>query len=114
MGAALRIQTRVGNEQAFNWLVADDVGVDNLVHVGFCDSAIPDCVGIDDDVWPMLALIEAARLVRANRSFDATPSQFNLEYALEVTFARRITTPTRIAGRPLVATNENMFLKFWH
>lgn len=88
--------------------------VDNLVHIGFGDSAIPDCIGIDHNVWPMIALIEASSLVGPHRALEAALRQFDFEHALEIALPGRIAAPARVRSRPLVATNEDVFLELWH
>ena len=42
---------------------ADDMRLDNFIHVGFRDISVPDGLRIDHNVRPMLALIEASGLV---------------------------------------------------
>ena len=50
-----------GHQQPRHRPAADDVLLDDFVDVALGDAAVPDIVGIDDDVRALLALIEAAR-----------------------------------------------------
>jgi hypothetical protein len=108
------IQTRVSHHQALDGLVADDVGFDDFINVGFSDESVPDCVGIYHEVRAVLALVETASLVGPHPALEAALRQFLLEEFLQPGLAVGIATPPRISRRALVATYENMFLKFRH
>lgn len=63
--ARRRVQARVSQAESLDRRAAEDMRVDNLADVGLGDVSVPDGVGLDHDIWAVLALIEAARLVRA-------------------------------------------------
>lgn len=114
MRTALRVQAGVWNHQTSYRFIADNVRVDNLVYIISGYSAIPDCIGIDNKIRTMLALIEAARLVGADGTFYSALGQLDFEHLLEISIAGRVAATTRVCGRPLIAANENMLLEFWH
>jgi hypothetical protein len=114
MFAITCVQTGVGEAQALDWLPAYDVDVDDFVHVGFGHETVPNCIGIDDKVWPVLALIEATSLIRAHRALQSALSQLLLKQLLQLALSERIATSARMARRPLVSANENMLFEFWH
>ncbi len=57
------IEAVIAQSQPLDWLSADDVRIDDLVHVGFSDMAVPDCIRINDNVRAVLALIQTAGLI---------------------------------------------------
>jgi len=77
--AGRRVQALVGDHQALDWLAADDVRVDDFIDVSFGDVAIPDSVGIDDEIRAVFALIKATGLVRPHFTLEAAFRQFLLE-----------------------------------
>jgi hypothetical protein len=108
------VQTGIGEPQAFDRLAADDVRLDNFIHVRFGDVPIPDRVGIDHDIRSMLALIETTGLIGAHAAFESTLGEFLLEQFLKAGFRGRVATPSGLARRALVSTDEDMFFEFWH
>jgi hypothetical protein len=112
MGAACRVQAGVSNQQSFNRPVAHDMGINNLIHIGSRDSAVPDRLRIDHYIRPMLTLVEAAGLVGPYLALDSTQAKCGLELFLQFTFSRRVARTLRMAFRPLVGADENVFLKF--
>ena len=85
MRTDLRIQAGSGNNQPLHRLVADDVRVNNFVHIGRCYSAIPDSFRIDHNVGTVFALVQAARFVGAYPAFNSTLGQLDLEQTLQLT-----------------------------
>ncbi len=79
MLARLRIQAGVDEHQAPDRLASDDMRLNDFVDVGLRDMSIPNCVGIDDEVRAMFALIETARLVGAYFALEAAFRQFLFE-----------------------------------
>jgi len=71
VGTLFRVETLVGQAQAFNWTAGDEVLIDNLGGVFRADVAVPDSLGVDDDGSAVLALIEAAGLVDAHARVEA-------------------------------------------
>ena len=73
------VEYGVRNDQTGYRYAADDVGVDDLVHVLGFDASIPNCFGVDDEIWTVLALIETARLVGPYFAFEAAFREFLFE-----------------------------------
>ena len=63
------VQAFVFQTETLYWFSAHDVGLDNFFDVGFCHSAVPDCIRINYDVRAVFALIQAARLISADSAF---------------------------------------------
>jgi hypothetical protein len=84
MLTAFSIEARFGELKPFHGFSPDDVRLDDFIHVGFGDVPVPDCVRIDHDVWSMLALIEAARLIGANLAFQAALGKLLFEHLLQL------------------------------
>jgi hypothetical protein len=62
----------------------------------------------------MFALVKASRLVRADATMQAMFRQRLLEGLLELRFASRVATSSRIRLFALVTANEDMFAEFGH
>ena len=114
MFARCCIQAIVREHQALDWLAADDVRFDDLVDVGLGDVSIPDGVGIDHEIWAMLALIEAAGLVGSHFAFEAAFGQLLLEEFLQVRVTGGVAASPRMSRRALVAAHENVFFELGH
>ena len=112
--AGFRVQARVGDTQALDWLSADDVGFDNFIHIGFGDVAVPDCVGVDDNIGPVFALIEAAGLVGSHSALQAALRQLLLEQLLQLGLGGGIAAASGMACWALVSAHEDMFVEFRH
>ena len=84
MLTAFGIEARFGELKPFHGLSPDDVRLDDFIHIRFGDVPIPDRVRIDHDVWSMLALIEAARLIGANLAFQAALRKLLFEHLLQL------------------------------
>ena len=105
---------RLGRGRLLKTMAYFENVIDDLIDVGFGDVTIPDGVGIDHDVWSVLALIEAAGLIGANSSFQVALGQFLLEQFLQIGFGGGIAASAGMAGRSLVSANKDMFLEFRH
>jgi hypothetical protein len=114
MLAACGIQAFFGQAQALDRPSAYDVRLNDLFDVGFTNPAIPDGIGIDHHVRPVLALVEAAGLIGTDASLQAMGSQFLLEEFLQASFRQRITASPRMPCRSLVSANKDMFFEFRH
>ena len=84
MRTAFSVEARFGELKPLHGLSPDYVRLDDFIHIGFCDVPIPDRVRIDYDVWSMLALIEAARLIGANLAFQAALGKLLFEHLLQL------------------------------
>ena len=84
MLTAFSVEARFGELKPLHGFSPDDVRLDDFIHIGFADVPIPDCVRIDHDVWSMLALIEAARLIGANLALQAALRKLLFEQLLQL------------------------------
>lgn len=114
MFAACAVQAVVFQHQALNRMPADNVGVHDFIHVRQRDTAIPDGLGIDHQIGPMLALVQASRLVGAHSAFQSALGQLHFEQLLQFGLGGGIATSTGMPRRALVPTDENMALEFRH
>jgi hypothetical protein len=112
--AACAVQALVFQHQALNRTPADNVGVHDFIHVRQRDSAIPDGLGIDHEIRPVFALVQAAGLVGAHSTLQTALSEFQLKQLLQLGPGGWITTSARVSGRPLVPADKNMALEFRH
>ena len=114
MLAGFGVEAGFGEAEAFDWLPSEDVGFDDLVYVSLGDVAVPDCVGVDDDVRAVLALVEAAGLVGTDSAFQASLGQFLLEEFLEPGFGSGVAGSAGMACGALVSADEDVFFEFGH
>jgi len=114
MGASSGVQAFVGKGQSLNGTTANDVGGHDFVEVRFSHMAIPDGVGVDDDVWAMLALVEASRFVGPDDSVKVMLSKLLLQRFLKLGFSRGIATATWMIRFTGIGTNKNVFSKLRH
>ena len=84
MLAGFGIEAGVGQAQPLDRLTANDVGFDDLVDVGFGDVPVPDGFWIDNDRRTVLALIQAAGLIRPHFALQAALRELLLECLLQL------------------------------
>jgi len=108
------VDAGIGQHQALDGFAANYVRVDDLVHIGGRYAAIPDGIGIDDQVGSVLALVKAAGLVRAHFPLQATLGQFLLKKLLEAGCSAGITAAAGMSHWPLIAADKDVFLKLRH
>jgi hypothetical protein len=111
---AAGVETGVRQAQALDRYVVHDVRLYNFVDVLHSHVAVPNTVGIDDDVWSMLALVQTACLIRAYRPLESTLGKHLFEALVQSSFLRRITTASRVARDSSVTANEYVPLKCRH
>jgi hypothetical protein len=107
------VQAIVRDAEAFYGLVAQNVGLNDFLGVGHGHVAVPDCLGIDDDVRAVLALVEASGLVGTDdRARNSGEGEKTLELAMEIVASRRIAARARTANGTLVAADEDVLSEF--
>src|SRR6187549_3302524 len=112
----LRLLGRFGlrHQQARHRRAADDVLLDDLVHVGFGHPAVPYGLGIDDDGRALLTLVEAPGLVGTDAAVQAALGQRLLERLLQRFATRRVTAPTDVPRLAPVAADEDVLVERGH
>ena len=72
------VQDFVGDAQALDGPIVQNVRFDDFVHIGRLHPAVENAVGINGDGWTQFALIEAPRFIGANQR-DAALGKLELE-----------------------------------
>jgi len=114
MFALLSVEAGIGEPKPLDRLPANNVRLDNFLHIRFGNVPIPDRIRIHDDVRPMLALIEAAGLIRPYFALQPTLGELLLKQFLQLGLCLRIAASPRMPRRALVSTDEDMLFEFRH
>ena len=114
MLTTVRIDAGIFQSEPLHWSPAHNVRFHNLVDIGHGHAAIPDSFGINHHIGPVLALVEAAGLVRAYSSLQPPLCQFLLESLLQLGLADGIATSSRMSGRTDVSAHKNVALELGH
>jgi hypothetical protein len=109
--APLGVEAGVGEQQPLDRAAVEEMLVDDLRHISNVDKAIPDSVGIDHDDGPMLALVEAAKLVRPDLALQTGVLDGVLERALEFRAVFAGAAWPEGVFFPLVGADEKVVLK---
>src|SRR5579885_1300159 len=105
-GLARRLVAR--HEESLDDLPPDDVPLHDLGHVRLAADPVPDAFGIDDHARAVLAVVEAAGLVRADRALESQPLDFLLEEGLQALRALVRAAAARVVLGTLVNADEDM------
>lgn len=108
------VQAFVANAKSLDRLSAEDVLVDDLVHIVLRHSAVPDRFGVHDHGRPVFALVKASCLIGANCTLDAAFRESYLEEPMKITARLRITATARVIRFTLVRADKKMTFEFWH
>jgi hypothetical protein len=114
MLTSLSVETGIWKPQALYRFSSNDVRLDDFVYIGGRHAPVPDGFWIDDQVGPVLTLIEASGLIGPDLSFQSAFGQLLLEKFLQFSFGLGIAASSRMSRRPLVPADEDMLLKLWH
>ena len=114
MLAGVRIEAGLGQTQALEGPAFDDMRLDDFCNVGLGNVAIPDRIGIDDDVRSVLALIETPGLVSAHSPFQTSFGKLLFEKFLQPRFGFGIAASSGMTDRTLVSANKNVPFEFCH
>src|SRR5581483_11437015 len=109
-----RVDTRVGQHQPSHRAPVANVLLNDLVGVCFADTSVPDCLGINDHGWPVLALIEASGLIGSHATAQSVFHQLAFEHFLQVRAAIRRAASAGMARGPLIAANEDVMGELGH
>lgn len=108
------VQAGIRQAQPLHRTTADDMRLHNLVDVRFGNVPVPDCFGVDHDIRPVFALVEAAGLVGSHFALQSVLGKLLFKELLQLRLRHGITTPPWMSRRSLVSANEDMFFKLWH
>ena len=104
----------VRQHQPLDRLAADQCYLDELRHVGERHVPVPDLLGIDDDGHALLALIEAAGVVRADDLAEAARGQLLLQLVADLAAAAGLAGALRVTFGTFVDADEDVSLKTRH
>src|SRR4051812_1354377 len=102
------IQTSIGYHQPAHGLPTDDVRLYDLIEVFFANPAVPNRFGINHHVRSMLALIEAAGLVRAHPALQPTVAKLRLQCFLQLRLPSWVAAPSRTGRIAHVRADKNV------
>jgi hypothetical protein len=108
------VEAGFGEAEAFDGATVEDVLCDDLRHVLEFDEAVPDSLGVDDDGWAVLALVEAAGLVGADGVLEAGVFEGFLEGVFEFFASAGAATGTGGGVVALVGADEDVVVKLCH
>jgi hypothetical protein len=111
---ARRVEAVIGRNQALDGLATENVGIDDFIYVGRSHTSIPDRVGIDDNIWAMLTLVEASGFVGAHSMLQSALRKFLLKDPLQFTFAAGITTAAWVSFWPLIDADKDVLVELGH
>jgi hypothetical protein len=108
------IKAGSGQSQPFHRAAMHKVLVDNLIYIFKPDKAIPDSLGIDHNRWTVLALVEAAGLVGADKVLQSSLLDGILEGGFELLTAFGKAAWPRRGFVAFVGADKDVMLKFRH
>jgi hypothetical protein len=114
MWAMLGVEAGAGEAQTLHGATMDEVFGDNFFYIFKLDKAIPNGLGIDHHRGAVLALVEAAGLVGADKMLEASIFDGVLESGFKLFAATRKAARTRRGLVALVGADEDVVLKFRH
>ncbi len=89
--------------------------LDDLVHVLWFDSAVPDALGIDDDRDAEGARVQTSSRVGPDPTSEASSRELRLEYGMNLLRALESTATLRIILGASIDADENVsFIRRWH
>ena len=111
MRAALGVDALVGKAQALDGLAAYEVLAHDCLGVYRLYVAVPHCLGIDDNRWTVLALIQAAGLVDAYAACQIRGFGRLLQRCVNFVSATGCARGARRTVRALICTDKDMMFK---
>lgn len=110
MRADLGIDAFFSQAQALHGMAADKMLLDNRRCIFRMNMAVPDCFWINDDCWPMFALVKTAGLIDSDFGAESCCLykllQLGVQFAFSICRARR---PGSIGGAGIVADKNVVF-----
>ena len=114
MRTTLRIEALVRDAQSFDWLSAENVGIEYLVNIVGCHVPVPDRFRINNDVRSVLALVKAAGFVGPDLAFESPFRNSRLEELVQLSGACWIATSPGVSFGPLIGTYKDVVFEFRH
>jgi hypothetical protein len=114
MGTIGIVQAGLVNQQVVEDLPSQDRPGDDPGDVLDGDLPVPDSLGINHDGRPVLALIEAARVVGSGQQAETRLPELDLEGILECLGAVGVAATPLVAGLANIAADENVMSKGRH
>ncbi len=113
MGAVLGVEAGVGEAEALDGTVVEEVFGNDFVDVARVNVAVPDGFGIDDDDGTVLALVETSGLVGTDMMLEAgfLDGIFEGRFKLFASLGKAAGTGGRFVT--LVGTDEDVVVEFW-
>jgi hypothetical protein len=111
--AVFGVEARVGEAEALDGTIVEEVFGDDLVDVAGMDVAVPDGFGIDDDDGAVLALVEAAGFVGADVVLESGFLDGVLERCFKLFAALGKAAGTCGGFVALVGADEDVVVEFW-
>src|SRR5262245_54518941 len=113
MRATWSVDAACGQAQALDGAAVQQMRLHNLIDVGQRDEAVPDRLGIDDDGYAVLALVEATGGVDAHASAE-TLFGGRFERLTNLLAALFPATAAGMTWFPLIRAYEDMPLEACH
>lgn len=104
----------IGHKQSFDEFPLDDVTLHDFLHVRLGDDPVPHTFGVHDDARTLGAVVQTARLVRANDTFQVEPLGLLLKTSMQRFGPELGTAASRIVRIPFIRTDKNMSLVACH
>jgi hypothetical protein len=108
------VEAAIRSNEALYRLATENMRLDYFIDIFCSNPAVPNCVGVYNDIRSMFALVKAAGFVGADFVLEAACCEFPFEHPLQFACSARIATSSRMAGRALINADEDMLLKLRH
>jgi hypothetical protein len=112
--AEIGVEASLGQTKTLHRLSFYDVRLHDLLDVSLGYETVPNGIGINDDVWSVLALVETACLIGAHAAFESTFGELLFEEFLQPALSFGIAASAGMPCRTLVSADEDVSFEFWH
>ncbi len=104
----------IGHQQPGDRFALENVAFHDFRYVGFAADPIPNPFRVYHDAGAVLAVVQAAGLVRSDSTFQAQSFYFFLEKRMQLLGALIRTATARVLFGPLIDTDEYMVFENGH
>ena len=112
MLAISRVNAFLRQHQSLHRPSFDQMRLNNLRHIRGADMPVPDRVGVDDHIGPMLALVQAARRIDPDAILQPGRANRLVQQLVQLRFSVRITTGPGASRFAPVGTDKKVPLIF--